>query len=103
MIYGKMKIALRYFLNFRFVRVTRYAKTPPYNIAPKHAKILISTELISGVHKYIDATLRVTRSRPTRVVIFAVNKFSQLYVVRVVPSASTCDPVALACESMLPG
>ena len=48
MIYGKMKMELRYFLHFRLVRVTRKATTPPKKIAITEAEIETTSVFSSG-------------------------------------------------------
>ena len=60
--YGKIKIALKYFLNFKFVLVTKKANIPPYNIATTHENTAKINVFSKGVHKLALATFPVNKS-----------------------------------------
>jgi hypothetical protein len=62
MIYGKMKIELKYFLYLMFVLVTRKANSPPKMIDIVQVKIASNTVFKSGVHRFVLARRLVNRS-----------------------------------------
>ena len=62
MIYGKIKIELRYFLNFISVLVTRNAKSPPNRMDMKHVNTERITVFKSGIQRFVFASLLVKRS-----------------------------------------
>ena len=62
MMYGKMKMLLRYLRQARFVLVTRNAIRPPKIMATTHAPTLMMSVFNSGVHRFVFARLLVNRS-----------------------------------------
>ena len=60
--YGKIKILLRYLRQARFVLVTRKAIIPPKIMDTTHAPTDMSSVFISGVHRFVFASLLVNRS-----------------------------------------
>ena len=60
--YGKIKMELKYFLNFISVLVTRNANKPPNKMEIKHVSTERITVLRSGVHRLALASLLVKRS-----------------------------------------
>ncbi len=62
MMYGKMKIELKYFLNFRFVRVTKNAKHPPYKMEIKQVNTASNNVFKSGIHRLVFACALVNKS-----------------------------------------
>ena len=62
MIYGKIKMELKYFLYFMLVLVTRKANRPPNMIDIAQVKTDSRTVLKSGIHRFVLASLLVNRS-----------------------------------------
>jgi len=62
MIYGKINIELKYFLNFIFVLVTKNAKKPPYKMDIRQVNIAKNNVFISGFHRFDIASLLVNKS-----------------------------------------
>ena len=62
MMYGKMKMELKYLRNLRLVLVTKNAKTPPNMIDTTQEMVDSSTVLRSGVHRFVFAVREVNRS-----------------------------------------
>ena len=60
--YGKMKMELRYFLNFMFVLVTKNANKPPKSIDMKQVHTDRITVFKSGNQRFVLASLEVNRS-----------------------------------------
>ena len=60
--YGKIKIELKYFLNFISVLVTRNANRPPKRIDITQVRTERITVFSSGFHKFVFASLLVKRS-----------------------------------------
>ena len=62
MMYGNIKIELKYFLNFKFVLVIKNANNPPNTIEIKQVKTARSTVFNIGVHRLLFASLLVNKS-----------------------------------------
>ena len=62
MMYGKMKIELKYFLQARSVLVMRNANRPPYKMETTHVPTASRTVLRSGVQRFVLAMRLVKRS-----------------------------------------
>jgi hypothetical protein len=62
MIYGKIKIELRYCLNLRLVLVTKKAKIPPYRIEMIQERIANLIVFHKGINKLTFTSLLVNKS-----------------------------------------
>ena len=62
MIYGKIKMELKYFLNFKLVLVTRKANTPPYRIEIRQVNTAKSSVFHNGFHRFVLASRLVNKS-----------------------------------------
>ncbi len=60
--YGKIKIELKYFLNFISVLVTKNAKSPPNSIDIKHVSTDKMIVFNKGFQRLVTASLLVKRS-----------------------------------------
>ena len=62
MMYGKMKMELKYFLNFRFVLVTKNANVPPYRMDIRQVSTASIKVFHSGFQRFVLARRLVNRS-----------------------------------------